>query len=73
MSRQRATTQNRNQGVAAAPRFFTIGDIATSLDVSNRTVRRWIAGGTLAAHRFTGVVRISERDLLAFLAVHRHG
>ena len=71
--RRKLGTQDTTRGVAAAPRFFTISDIATSLDVSDRTVRRWVAGGALAAHRFNGVVRISERDLLAFLALHRNG
>jgi excisionase family DNA binding protein len=64
-------TQDTPRGVSAVPRFFTISDVATSLDVSTKTVRRWLAGGALAAHRFNGVVRISEHDLLAFLAVHR--
>jgi excisionase family DNA binding protein len=47
--------------------------VAECLNVSARTIRRWIATGALAAHRFNGVVRIAERDLLAFLAVHREG
>jgi excisionase family DNA binding protein len=55
------------------PSFYTIGQVAEALGVSDRTVRRWVTGGALAAHRFNGVVRIAERDLLAFLAVHREG
>ena len=56
------------------PSFYTIGQVAEALGVSSRTVRRWIANGALAVHRFDGaVVRIAERDFLAFLAVHREG
>jgi excisionase family DNA binding protein len=55
------------------PSFYTIAQVAEALDVSTRTVRRWIAGGALAVHRRTGVVRIAERDLLGFLAIHRKG
>jgi excisionase family DNA binding protein len=55
----------------ASPRFFTISDIADCLDVSCRTVRRWIANGLLVAHRINGLVRISEADYRAFLAAHR--
>jgi excisionase family DNA binding protein len=56
------------------PSFYTIGQVAEALGVSTRTVRRWIANGALAVHRFDGaVVRIADRDLLGFLAVHREG
>ena len=52
-------------------KFFTIPQIAEQLNVADRTVRRWIAKRHLTAHRFGGVVRIAERDLLAFLSVSR--
>lgn len=51
--------------------FFTIAEVAERLDVSTRTVRRWIRSGDLVAHRFGGVVRIAESDLRSFLAAHR--
>jgi excisionase family DNA binding protein len=54
-------------------RFFTIANVAESLSVSTRTVRRWIDAGELIAHRFNGVLRISDADLHAFLARHREG
>jgi excisionase family DNA binding protein len=54
-------------------RFFTISDVAESLRVSMRTVRRWIDTGQLVAHRFKGVLRIADGDLQAFLAEHREG
>ena len=52
-------------------RFFTIANVAEALSVSTRTVRRWIETGELIAHRFNGVLRISDGDLHAFLARHR--
>lgn len=51
--------------------FFTIAVVAERLQVSTRTVRRWIADHTLVAHRFGAVVRIAESDLKAFIAQHR--
>jgi excisionase family DNA binding protein len=56
-----------------AIKFFTIPEVAECLNVSTRTVRRWIAKGMLVAHRFDGIVRIAERDLRAFLGQHREG
>jgi hypothetical protein len=55
----------------ALPRFYDIRSVASSLDVSERTVRRWIANGDLIVHRVNGVVRASDPDLRAFLALHR--
>jgi len=52
-------------------RFFTVGDIALQLNVSPRTVHRWIANRQLVVHRIGRSVRVSEADLKAFLAVHR--
>jgi excisionase family DNA binding protein len=57
----------------ALPSFYTIEQVAEALTVSTRTVRRWASAGLLPTHRFKGVVRIGERDLLGFLAVHREG
>jgi excisionase family DNA binding protein len=54
-----------------APRFYTISDVANFLDVSTRTIRRWIRNGLLVAHRINGVVRISEADFQAFMSAHR--
>jgi excisionase family DNA binding protein len=56
------------------PRFFSIAYVAEALSVSDRTVRRWIDRGELVAHRFGGgLVRISDPDLRAFLAIRREG
>jgi excisionase family DNA binding protein len=57
----------------AIPKFFTIGQVAELLEVSTRTVKRWLDAKLLVAHRFGGVVRIGEQDLRAFLSQHRVG
>jgi excisionase family DNA binding protein len=54
-------------------RFFTIANVAESLRVSTRTVRRWIDAGQLVVHRINGVLRIADKDLQAFLGEHRDG
>jgi len=52
-------------------RFFTVGGIASQLNVSSRTVHRWIANRQLVVHRIGRSLRVSEADLKTFLAVHR--
>lgn len=52
-------------------KFFTINEIAEWVGVSDRTVRRWIDKELLVAHRFNGLVRISDADFRGFLAAHR--
>ena len=52
-------------------RFFTIEQIAELMEVSTRTVRRWIEKKLLVPHYINGLVRISEPDFQAFLAAHR--
>ena len=62
----------RNSG-SGLPKYYAIKAVAEALDVSPRTIRRWIANGDLIVHRVDGVVRIAEADLRAFLALHREG
>jgi excisionase family DNA binding protein len=62
----------RHRG-SAPPKYYAVRTVAESLDVSTRTVRRWIANGDLVAHRINGVIRIGANDLQAFLALHRQG
>jgi excisionase family DNA binding protein len=71
--KRKLDTQNATRGVSAAPRFFTISDIADFLGVSPRSVRRWVKLGDLPVHRFGAVVRISDVDFRAFAATHREG
>jgi excisionase family DNA binding protein len=66
-------TSKRDGSIRAALRFFTVSEVADFLDVSNRSVRRWIKSGELPAHRFGVAVRISEIDLRAFAAARRNG
>jgi excisionase family DNA binding protein len=63
--------RGRRHSGSGLPKYYAIRTVAESLDVSTRTVRRWIANGDLIVHRIDGVVRIVEGDLRAFLAVHR--
>jgi excisionase family DNA binding protein len=51
--------------------FYTVEDVADSLHVSTRTVRRWIKSGALVPHRFGHLTRISEADFAAFLVAKR--
>jgi excisionase family DNA binding protein len=67
---QRIRTRRRDSGL---PKYYSIRTVAEALDVSARTIRRWIASGNLTVHRVNGVVRIAEGDLRAFLALHREG
>ncbi len=53
---------------SAVPRLFSIATVAAHLDVSQKTVRRWIAAGELTVHQIGGQLRVSEPDLAAFLA-----
>lgn len=56
--------------VAGIP-FLTTRQAALELQVSERTVRRWIQCGELAAHQFGPLIRISREDFDAFLKVRR--
>ena len=62
--------QNRTHSKQTS-RFHSVSEIAEILDVSQRTVRRWIDQGELIAHRLGRNVRVSETDLRAFLALRR--
>jgi excisionase family DNA binding protein len=62
----------RHRG-SGLPKYYAIKAMAEALDVSPRTVWRWIANGDLVVHRVDRVVRIAESDLRAFLALHREG
>jgi excisionase family DNA binding protein len=62
----------RHRG-SGLPKYYTIKAVAEALDVSPRTVRRWIANGDLAVHHFGRSARIAESDLHAFVAMRREG
>jgi excisionase family DNA binding protein len=50
-----------------AIRYLRAKEIAGQLDVSIRTVRRWISNGTLPSIRIGGVRLVAEDDLLRLL------
>ncbi len=52
-------------------RFFSVEDVASMLDVCERTVRRWIKRRKLVAHDVEGIIRIAEGDLREFIASSR--
>jgi excisionase family DNA binding protein len=51
--------------------LLSIATVAHHLDVSQKTVRRLIKDGHLAIHRIRRQIRISEADLVAFIARSR--
>jgi excisionase family DNA binding protein len=53
------------------PALFTIKQTATHLNVSTKTVRRWIENGDLVSHRIGRGLRVSETDLVSFVRMRR--
>ncbi len=53
------------------PRLLTIEQTAEHLQVSTKTIRRWIQNGDLVAHRIGRQRRISDSDLQAFIRMRR--
>jgi excisionase family DNA binding protein len=49
----------------------TVARVAAELEVTPRTVRDWIAGGSLPAFQAGRHLRIYRADLEAFIAAHR--
>lgn len=55
------------------PVFLSPQQVAEQLQVSTKTVGRWVTCGDLVAHRFGGQWRIADSDLAAFIALRRCG
>jgi excisionase family DNA binding protein len=55
-----------------ADAFLPVREVAQSLQVSARTVRRWIRLGYLPALKIGNTVRISERDVARLPETHPH-
>ena len=51
--------------------FYSVDFVARKLDVSTKSIRRWIEAGDLRFHKFHGVLRISGEDLKAFIITNR--
>ena len=58
-------------GTSPLPALYSVIETAKLLKVSPKTVRRWIARGDLVTYRFGRQIRITEVDLIAFVAGHR--
>lgn len=57
---------------ASVPNLFhRIPEVADRLQVSDRSVRRWIRQGALIAHRFGHQWRVSDPDLELFMRERR--
>ena len=63
-------TDNDRTAHGLAP-LLTIRQTASVLQVSVKTVRRWIKGGDLVAHRIGRQLRISRDDLQTFIKLQR--
>jgi excisionase family DNA binding protein len=68
-----AASRTTSTGTQTRPvtRLRTIDEVAELLNVSPRSVRRFIVSGALPAHRLGRLVRIADPDLAAFLAASR--
>ena len=49
------------------PRFYSVAQVAQHLQVSQKTIRRWIEGGDLDVYRLGRLIRISDQALQAYL------
>ncbi len=58
------------QNVSWSTRFLTIPEVAETLQVSQRTVFRWMSEGLLPVVRVGKITRIRQADLEAFLQAH---
>lgn len=52
-------------------KFFTVKQLHKRLGVSEKSIRRWIWIGELKHHRLGTLIKVSEEDLEAFLAIRR--
>ena len=64
---------HRPKTAAVVDGLLTVGDIALRLQVSQKTVRRWIERVDLVVHRLGRQLRISPSDFQTFLRARRSG
>ena len=62
---------SEHMSVPTLPNLLTLEQIAEHLQVSVKTVRRWIDAGDLVVHRFGRGLRVSEDDLQVFIRMRR--
>jgi excisionase family DNA binding protein len=60
----------RATGTQRTP-MLSVDDVAELLNVSTKTVRRWLQDGRLSCHRFGRQIRISAEALDAFIRQNR--
>jgi len=60
------------ENIEVTQRWWSAGQVADALNVTQQSVSRWIRDGLLGAHRFGGLWRISDSDLTEFLRRTRH-
>ena len=65
------TTPPRLSTASRLPRLLAVGEVAELLQVSSKTVRRWIERQELRTHRLGRQLRVAEEDLAAFLGQRR--
>ena len=65
------TLQDIKDDLKQAILFYTIEEVAQRLNLSTKSIRRWVRSGDLAAHRFGRSLRIAESDLKNFLERRR--
>ena len=58
------TSRTKSKG---AERPYTVAQVADICQVSERTVRRWIAAGHLPVTRLGRLIRVTTRNLELFL------
>jgi excisionase family DNA binding protein len=68
---KREAARDNRSTQSSGQRYLTRTDVAERLQVSVKTVDRWIKSGELPAAKLGGLVRISERDLAVLLAKSR--
>jgi excisionase family DNA binding protein len=65
------TGANADTAFEPEERFLSVAEVAKRLNVSEKWVRRKIAGGELPAHRVGSLLRVGERTLAGCLARSR--
>ncbi|HOD04912.1 MAG TPA: helix-turn-helix domain-containing protein [Anaerolineaceae bacterium] len=58
------------QNITWGTKFLTIPEVAEALQVSHRTVFRWMSEGLLPVVRVGKITRIRQADMEAFLQAH---
>jgi excisionase family DNA binding protein len=68
---ERRVTPLRPTTACRLPRLLAVSEVAELLQVSTKTVRRWIERRELRTHQLGRQLRVSEEDLAAFLGQRR--